>query len=170
MLTSYLHAFKRLRGHMYVQSTYKLLAARFEGVTERIYGRTFTLKTLPRYREIMAARSEPWLLPSPSAAGPSDPSAPSSPASPPSLVHPRTAAWAHLPASHPWRPPLLLPPPHNRFATGADRIEGDRLIFVHVRLWRTVVVAKVSRGAIFGESRPFSPSEGHIRYERAYRC
>ena len=76
---SHLQAFKRLRGHIYVQSTYKLLAAIFEGVTERIYGRTFTLKTLPRYHEIIAARSEPWLpLPSPSAAGPSDPSATSS--------------------------------------------------------------------------------------------
>ena len=53
---SHLQAFKRLRGHIYVQSTYKLLAAIFEGVTERIYGRTFTLKTLPRYREIIAAQ------------------------------------------------------------------------------------------------------------------
>ena len=58
---SHLQAFKRLRGHIYVQSTYKLLAAIFEGVTERIYGRTFTLKTLPRHQEIIAARSEPWL-------------------------------------------------------------------------------------------------------------
>ena len=37
---SHLHVFKRLRGHIYVQSTYKLLAALFEGVTERMYGRT----------------------------------------------------------------------------------------------------------------------------------
>ena len=78
---------KRLRGHIYVQSTYKLLAAVFEGVTERIYGRTFALKTLPRYQEIIAARSQPWLLPTPPS--------PSSAASPPPV-----AASAHPHASY----------------------------------------------------------------------
>mgnify|MGYP003347746889 FL=1 len=56
---------KRLRGHIYVQSTYRLLAAFFESITEHIYGRTFTLKTLPRNQEIIAARLQvqPWLHP-----------------------------------------------------------------------------------------------------------
>ena len=40
--------FKRLRGHLYIQSTYKILAAIFEGVTERVYGRTFALRNLAR--------------------------------------------------------------------------------------------------------------------------
>ena len=73
---------KRLRGHIYVQSTYKLLAAVFEGITERIYGRTFAFKTLPRYQEIIAARSQPWLLPTP-------------PSPPPAAFPPPAAALAH---------------------------------------------------------------------------
>ena len=64
---------KRLRGHIYVQSTYKLLAAVFEDITERIYGRTFAFKTLPRYQEINAARSQPWLLPTPPSPPPAAP-------------------------------------------------------------------------------------------------
>ena len=40
--------FKRLRGHLYNQSTNKILAAIFEGVTERVYGRTFALRNLAR--------------------------------------------------------------------------------------------------------------------------
>ena len=40
--------FKRLRGHLYIQATYKVLAMLFEGVTERVYGRTFALRGLAR--------------------------------------------------------------------------------------------------------------------------
>ena len=40
--------FKRLRGHLYIQATFKVLAMLFEGVTERVYGRTFALRGLAR--------------------------------------------------------------------------------------------------------------------------
>ena len=40
--------FKRLRGHLYIQATYKVLAMLFEGVTELVYGRTFALRGLAR--------------------------------------------------------------------------------------------------------------------------
>ena len=40
--------FKRLRGHLYIQATYKVLAMLFERVTERVYGRTIALRGLAR--------------------------------------------------------------------------------------------------------------------------
>ena len=39
---------KRLRGRLYIQAAYKVLAMLFEGVTERVYGRTFALRGLTR--------------------------------------------------------------------------------------------------------------------------
>ena len=53
-------AFQRLRSLIYVQASYRILAAVFEGVTERIYGRTFALRTLPAYQRSLAERSQPW--------------------------------------------------------------------------------------------------------------
>jgi hypothetical protein len=47
--------FKRLRGHLYVQATYKVLAMLFEGVTERVYGSTFALRGLARDPLAMAS-------------------------------------------------------------------------------------------------------------------
>lgn len=50
--------FKRLRGHLYIQATYKVLAMLFEGVTERVYGRTFALRGLARDPQVL-----PWPWP-----------------------------------------------------------------------------------------------------------
>ncbi len=49
-------AFQRLRSLIYGQVSYRILAAVFEGVTERIYGRTFALRTLPAYKVSLAER------------------------------------------------------------------------------------------------------------------
>ncbi len=43
-------AFQRLRGLIHVQASFRILAAIFEGVTERILGRTFALRTLAAYQ------------------------------------------------------------------------------------------------------------------------
>jgi len=40
--------FKRLQGHLHIQATYQVIAMLFEGVTERVYGRTFASRGLAR--------------------------------------------------------------------------------------------------------------------------
>ena len=50
--------FKRLRGHLNIQATYKVLAMIFEGVTERVYGRTFALRGLACDPQVL-----PWPWP-----------------------------------------------------------------------------------------------------------
>jgi hypothetical protein len=52
--------FQKLRSFLYLQALDKILAAIFEGVTERIYGRTFALRSLPAYQHTVAERSQPW--------------------------------------------------------------------------------------------------------------
>jgi hypothetical protein len=50
--------FQTLRSRIYVQSTYKILAAVFEGVTERLYDRTFALRSLPAYKRRLTENSQ----------------------------------------------------------------------------------------------------------------
>ncbi len=52
--------FPKLRSFPYLQALDKVLAAIFEGVTERIYGRTLALRSLPAYLRTVAACSQPW--------------------------------------------------------------------------------------------------------------
>ncbi len=47
-------AFQRRRGLIYVQASYRFLDAVFEGLIERIYGRTFDLRALPAYQRSLA--------------------------------------------------------------------------------------------------------------------
>ena len=54
-------AFQRLRCAIYTQSCYRVLAAIFEGVTERVYGRTFALRTLTEYNRAKDHRFHPLL-------------------------------------------------------------------------------------------------------------
>jgi hypothetical protein len=75
-------AFQRLRSLIYVQASYRILAAVFEGVTERIYGRTFALRTLPAYQRSLAERSQPWLPSSHPVASLDSPASPLSAAPP----------------------------------------------------------------------------------------
>jgi hypothetical protein len=44
-----------------MQDSHNNLAAVFEGLTKRIYGRTFAVRTLPAYQRSLAERSQPWL-------------------------------------------------------------------------------------------------------------
>jgi hypothetical protein len=59
-------AAKDLRGLLYQQASCKILGAIFEGVTERIYGRTFALRSMPAYLRRVAETSQPWLPQTPS--------------------------------------------------------------------------------------------------------
>ncbi len=54
-------AFQRLRSLVFMQASYRILAAVFEGVTEWIYGSTSALRTLPAYQRSLEAqeRSQP---------------------------------------------------------------------------------------------------------------
>ncbi len=97
-------AFQRLRSLIYVQASYRILAAVFEGVTESIYGRTFALRTLPAYQRSLAERSQPWLPSSHPVASLESPASPLS-ASPPHsyssiLLKPHTS-FPPLPAPIP---------------------------------------------------------------------
>ena len=52
--------FSKLRSFLYLQALNKTQAAIFEGVTERIYGRTFALRSLPAYLRTVAECSQLW--------------------------------------------------------------------------------------------------------------
>ena len=48
-----------LRKRLYNQATTKVLTAVYEGVTERIYGRTFVLRNHPQYQQPLFSQSQP---------------------------------------------------------------------------------------------------------------
>ena len=52
--------FKRLRSRLFLSARLTVLTAVYEGVTERVYGRTFSLRTNPRYWAALRARSALW--------------------------------------------------------------------------------------------------------------
>ncbi len=52
--------FRKVRIFLYYQVLDKILAAIFRGVTERIYGRTIALRSLPAYLRTVAYCSQPW--------------------------------------------------------------------------------------------------------------
>ena len=56
-------AFQRLRSLIYVQASYRILAAVFEGLTERIYGRTFALRVCLPAKEAWRNALNPGCLP-----------------------------------------------------------------------------------------------------------
>ena len=82
-----------VRGHLYIQATYKVLAMLFEGVTERVYGRTFALRGLARSFTLAMASTRS--APRPSSAALSHDAQPSDFAS--TAQAPRAPCFLHNP-------------------------------------------------------------------------
>jgi hypothetical protein len=53
-------AFKSLRGRLNLEYRQRMLVALYEGVTERVHGRTYALSVLKCYRDSMAATRAVW--------------------------------------------------------------------------------------------------------------
>ena len=102
--------FKRLRSSYFVHARLAVLTAVYEGVSERVYGRTHALRTNPRYWDALRARSTLW-QPGPDLLQPLPPPPPSpshhlflTPPPPPPPLSPTL-----FPPPPP--PPPTLPPP-----------------------------------------------------------
>jgi hypothetical protein len=78
--------FKRLRGHLFVESRLHLLTAVYEAITRRVYGRTSPLQSQAQYWETLSSLSLLWSPPSPPSSLP--PGAPGPSQSLPSVAPP----------------------------------------------------------------------------------
>jgi len=93
--------FKRLRSSYFVHARLAVLTAVYEGVSERVYGRTHALRTNPRYWDALRARSTLW-QPGPDLLQPLPPPPPS---------YADILCLPPAPPSVPLVPPFAPPPP-----------------------------------------------------------